>query len=271
MDETIAKRFGKKTELKSRTVTVYPKSAEREIQRLVGALFVSISRDVRDIRLDDKDNKRWEALAVGAAVEARLRKVATQVESQALREWKRCVKDTLGVEIPSEYYYGLYAPETNKWLLETMKQISELPGTARQAAKKVIQQCVKAGKSMTEIRRAVSKKLSSLKRQAKARAVSAVAALFGILNRTQQRDAGCGKYVWRSARDSRVRPCHRELDGHIFEWSNPPEMWRETAHGRVYTGKRCNPGEDWGCRCIAIPVFGLSGLTLPIEEGTEQT
>lgn len=269
MDETIAKRFGTKTELKSRTVTIYPKSAEREMQRLVGAFFVEISKNVKSIRLDAKDEKeekRWEKLALSSALILRLTKVAKQVENQTLREWKRCVSETLGVDIPDAYYYGLYAAETNKWLLDTMKQLSALPGEARQAAKKVIQKCVKAGKSLTEIKREVSKKLSSLKRQAKARAVSAVAALFGILNRTQQRDAGCGKYVWRSARDSRVRPCHRELDGHIFEWSNPPEMWRETAHGRVYTGKRCNPGEDWGCRCIAIPVFEARSITLPEME-----
>lgn len=47
------------------------------------------------------------------------------------------------------------------------------------------------------------------------------------------------RYVWRAQRDERVRPSHRVRDGRIFSWSNPPD----TGH----------PGEDYNCRCEAIP------------------
>ncbi|MGC6511155.1 MAG: phage minor head protein [Parvibaculales bacterium] len=46
-------------------------------------------------------------------------------------------------------------------------------------------------------------------------------------------------YIWRTRRDSRVRPSHAENDGKVFAWNNPPP----TGH----------PGEDYGCRCIAEP------------------
>ena len=36
-----------------------------------------------------------------------------------------------------------------------------------------------------------------------------------------------------------MRTTHRANDGHIFSWENPPA-----------TG---NPGEDFGCRCEAVP------------------
>jgi hypothetical protein len=48
-----------------------------------------------------------------------------------------------------------------------------------------------------------------------------------------------GHYVWRTQRDARARATHRANDGHIFSWANPPA-----------TG---NPGEDYGCRCEAVP------------------
>ena len=265
MDEEITKRFGKKVELKSRAVPIYPKSAEREMQRLVNSYMAEVIKTVRDVRYDSNDDmRRLQKLA--AAAEPRLKKIAGQVETHAFREWNRCAKETLGVELKEDHYIGgIYESDVTKWLLEVMQKLSELPGAAVEAVKKVIKKM--AGKSLTEMKKAVSKKLASFKRQTKGRFVAMVAALFGTLNRKQQKDAGCGKYYWLSCRDSRVRPCHRALDGHIFEWDNPPEMWRETKHGRVYTGMRCNPGEDYGCRCIAIPVFSLFGLMLPTEKG----
>jgi Phage Mu protein F like protein len=48
-----------------------------------------------------------------------------------------------------------------------------------------------------------------------------------------------GQYVWRTSQDEKVRSAHRANDGHLFNWSDPPE----TGH----------PGEDYNCRCEAIP------------------
>lgn len=61
-------------------------------------------------------------------------------------------------------------------------------------------------------------------------------------------DVGIRRYVWSSSHDSRVRPLHRELNGHIFSFDNPP-----IADAR--TGERANPGEAYGCRCVAIPIL----------------
>jgi SPP1 gp7 family putative phage head morphogenesis protein len=63
----------------------------------------------------------------------------------------------------------------------------------------------------------------------------------------QQRyqEVGLTDYKWTTAKDSRVRSSHKELDGKIFSWSNPP----------IIDGRRVNPGEDWGCRCLAVPIL----------------
>ncbi len=53
--------------------------------------------------------------------------------------------------------------------------------------------------------------------------------------------ANTERYVWRTQRDERVRPSHRMNDGRIFSWSDPPS----TGH----------PGEDYNCRCEAVPYF----------------
>jgi SPP1 gp7 family putative phage head morphogenesis protein len=85
------------------------------------------------------------------------------------------------------------------------------------------------------------------------------------LTKQQQADAGVEEYVWDSSGDSRVRPCHAALNGKTFNWNDPPEMWYETKKGRVNTGRRCHPGEDYQCRCVALPKFNLETLNLPWE------
>ena len=60
-------------------------------------------------------------------------------------------------------------------------------------------------------------------------------------------DAGVEKYRWSTSNDVRVRADHKELNGKIFTWDNPPIVDRAT-------GRRAHAGEDFGCRCVAIPI-----------------
>jgi SPP1 gp7 family putative phage head morphogenesis protein len=63
---------------------------------------------------------------------------------------------------------------------------------------------------------------------------------YGNLNQLRQRELGIDEYIWRTARDERVRPSHREKEGKTFKWSEPPA---DTGH----------PGQDFQCRCTAEP------------------
>lgn len=49
-------------------------------------------------------------------------------------------------------------------------------------------------------------------------------------------------YIWRTARDERVRTAHAANEGRVFAWTDPPE----TGH----------PGEAHQCRCWAQPYYG---------------
>ncbi len=65
--------------------------------------------------------------------------------------------------------------------------------------------------------------------------------LNGQITATRQQAAGVDRYVWSTSGDDRVRESHAEKEGQTFEWSNPPA---DTGH----------PGQDFQCRCVAIPV-----------------
>lgn len=67
------------------------------------------------------------------------------------------------------------------------------------------------------------------------------------LTQERHKEAGVSRYVWSSSRDERVRPIHALLDGFVFDWSDPPITAED--------GSTNHPGEDYQCRCIAIPVL----------------
>lgn len=58
---------------------------------------------------------------------------------------------------------------------------------------------------------------------------------------------GITKYRWSISHDERVRPFHKELNGQIFEFANPPIVNEK--------GDKKNPLEDYNCRCEAIPII----------------
>jgi SPP1 gp7 family putative phage head morphogenesis protein len=66
---------------------------------------------------------------------------------------------------------------------------------------------------------------------------------------SRYKEIGVEKYMWRCVKGSAnhpVRPMHKQHDGKIFSWDNPP-----IVNDR---GERKHPSEDFNCRCIAIPV-----------------
>ena len=125
----------------------------------------------------------------------------------------------------------------------------------------------KSGATITDITKSIQEQYKLSRRRAQLLARDQVSTLNSQISKMQQQDAGCTKYRWSDSRDSRVRDCHRTLNGKVFSWDEPPEMWYDTKNsGRVYTGRRCHPGEDYCCRCVAIPVFDIDTIDVPMKD-----
>jgi SPP1 gp7 family putative phage head morphogenesis protein len=62
------------------------------------------------------------------------------------------------------------------------------------------------------------------------------------------REGGVTQYTWSTAHDERVRSDHKHLNGRVFSYSQPPVV-------DLSTGRRANPGEDFNCRCVDIPIL----------------
>lgn len=71
--------------------------------------------------------------------------------------------------------------------------------------------------------------------------------LNGELNQERQEQMGVTGYIWRTAKDNRVRDNHGDLDGEHFEWSDPP------MGGGTSADEEGHPGSGIQCRCYAEP------------------
>lgn len=63
---------------------------------------------------------------------------------------------------------------------------------------------------------------------------------FQTLDKLRQKAFGITHYKWETRGDGSVRPEHVTNDGEFFKWTEPSKV---TGH----------PGDDWGCRCRAVP------------------
>lgn len=69
------------------------------------------------------------------------------------------------------------------------------------------------------------------------------------MKETRYESAGVSEYKWRcvaGSKDHPVRPMHKIHDNKIFRFDNPPIVDKK--------GNRKNPGEDYNCRCVAVPI-----------------
>lgn len=69
-------------------------------------------------------------------------------------------------------------------------------------------------------------------------------------NEQRVKEAGVRAYQWSTAHDRRVRDDHKDLDGQMFFFDQPPIV-------DIRTGRRANPGEDFNCRCVPIPIINV--------------
>lgn len=104
------------------------------------------------------------------------------------------------------------------------------------------------GKSVKSIADYIQKEFGIDQRHAKflARNESAIATTSYLISKYTQE--GFRSYKWHSIGDERTRELHRELNGHIFQFDNPPIIDQRT-------GQRGNPGETYNCRCTFSPII----------------
>lgn len=109
----------------------------------------------------------------------------------------------------------------------------------------IVRQHIERGSSAKVIREAIMEQTDIGKSRAQFLAVDQAGTILGQMTAERHQRLGIERFTWDTSGDERVRDTHKELDGEVFSYDDPP----------IVNGRKVLPGEDYRCRCVALPVF----------------
>ena len=109
-----------------------------------------------------------------------------------------------------------------------------------------IQEYVLQGYRLDKIEKLIKQEYPKVAYKAKFLAQNETSIMLAEYKRVTYQEMGFDKFIWRTITDGRERELHKELNGKIFRYDNPPVIDERT-------GQRGLPGETYNCRCDAIP------------------
>jgi SPP1 gp7 family putative phage head morphogenesis protein len=301
--EAVRKKFGRKRLLVSKALPHYPANLEREYVRAADAYMAAFKNTLAahlpniralleqgGVRADADSGGKEEtasAMRTGAEIAAfstalelelakilndfterqglsdlrkRVAKLAGLARKLSVREWKRAVRRTLGIDIMEGYYDGLkFSQLLDRWAAANVGLIKTIPQETLGKMRDIVKAGYLRGADTKSVAREIQDAYGTGKNHARFIARDQMAKLNADIAREQQTDAGVSEYVWRTAGDRRVRDSHAALNGKRFKHSDPPVVDERT-------GRRAGPGQDFQCRCVALPVFDLDTVVLPWEK-----
>ena len=202
--------------------------------------------------------------SAGIKLEKRVRALGIMGEKLSIAEWKREVKRTIGINILEDYYKGeFYSQALDVWVKDNVNLIVTRPKETLGKMMNIVSNGFMQGTTTKDLARQIAAAYSYDLYWARFVARDQMAKLNADITQKAQTDAGITRYEWSTSDDSRVRASHAKLDGKIFSWDDPPIVDEKT-------GRRCHPGQDYQCRCVALPIFDESTLKFPagyVEKG----
>lgn len=287
--EKVSKKFYGHDTLKSKYEPQIPASAEREHVRITNAYMAILKSELEEQlpklkeaykqeRDADVKNRRNDsatdlqlaitsifntiknnviARTIGFGLRRRLENLAQLNRKLTVKEWKRAIKATLGIDIREDYYLGdFYVAELQKWIDYNVSLIKTIPEETLDKMRDIVYDGFTNGKTTTRIVKEIQKAYGVSRRRAELIARDQTAKLNGQIQKAQQLDAGMTEYIWSTSGNERVRRSHKELNGKKFSWNDAPVN---------SDGRKCHPGEDYQCRCIGRPVFNRN-INLPFVD-----
>lgn len=122
--------------------------------------------------------------------------------------------------------------------------------------RQTVTDAVRTGRRSADLAADIEARYGVSQSRAKLIARDQIAKLNGQITEERQTSVGVTRYMWSASGDERVRQTHRANDGKVFDWREPPA----TGH----------PGQDYQCRCVAIPIFDDADEAQVLAEQAER-
>lgn len=110
----------------------------------------------------------------------------------------------------------------------------------------IVMRGARAGTPVARVQQEIEDRFDVTQSKAEFLARDQVGKLNGELTQLRHSAVGVTEYEWSTSRDERVRSRHAELEGTTHNWDDPPVVDPKT-------GRRAHPGQDFQCRCTAVP------------------
>lgn len=114
--------------------------------------------------------------------------------------------------------------------------------------RELVQANMATGARVDRLARIIETQFGVSKRRAAFIAENETSLAVAKFREARYKDIGVSSYIWSTSHDERVRHDHQLLEGKTFSWGEPPVVDQAT-------GRRGHPGEDFNCRCVAIPIL----------------
>jgi SPP1 gp7 family putative phage head morphogenesis protein len=143
------------------------------------------------------------------------------------------------------------APELDRWRAANVDLIRTIGPDSLGEVLDLVTEAQRTGMRVETLRERIGERFAVAESRAELIARDQVLKANADLTRIRHQRVGVRSYTWSTSKDSRVRPGHAALEGQSFAWSSPPVV---DPSGRV-----AHPGQDYQCRCVAIPIFDDEG------------
>ncbi len=165
---------------------------------------------------------------------------ANETAAHNRQQWHGMIQRAFGVDyIGSEPWLQ---PALKVFAVNNAEQITGMKQDAVSRVTSWVTSGIRNGDRAEDIQAKIQEQFGVVRSRAAFIARDQLAKLNGQLNMMQQTSVGVEEYTWRGMMDDRERESHREHEGKVYRWDDPP----------AETGA---PGEDYQCRCWAEPVL----------------
>lgn len=164
------------------------------------------------------------------------------------KKLKTTIYDIIGIEVNiTDEQRIIIAREFSENLKLTIKKFMD---NEILTLRKEVEKNVFAGFRADSLADIIQKRFDVSKSKAKFLGMQETSLLTSKYREIRYKEVGITTYKWSTSNDERVRDDHKSLNGKVFSFDNPPVVNKDT-------GRRANPGEDFGCRCFPIPIINI--------------
>jgi len=209
--------------------------------------------DAAHLRLDATDSLKSELATISDLADnvidtPRAKRIATtagqQVSSFNKNEINKQFKSSVGIELLRGEPY--LQQQLDLFAEDNARLITSLAADHLDQVAGIVMRAARAGTPVAYVKAQIEARFVVSESKAELIARDQVGKLNGELTQLRHTSVGVTEYEWSTSRDERVRTRHAELEGSSHSWDDPPVVDDKT-------GRRAHPGQDFQCRCTAIP------------------